>query len=238
MIIEDLSTLTAGQIEDIEQLTQRWMFQAVLDFGMEAYEIFRQSPDDVKEVAEDIEREILDRLSGFNIPQRIYGTVDYKKARYVVLPDMVIRQALFIDSKAEKSVRTATLQMSQTSLIVRQMRGGSATEETGLLPAVSTFQGKQYLTTTAIIHFYYEDIADCHHLRTATLCAVPNGRLQNLYNPTAADTIWLVGRNADSKGEDFRVRLGFDRLAKHKRWRVQVIRYNELTMTCSGNWIE
>ena len=85
---------------------------------MEAHVIFLKSPDNVQDIAEDITRELLDRLSGFNVPQRIYGTVDYKKARYVILPDQTIRQALFIDSKAEKTNRTATIQMSQTSLWV------------------------------------------------------------------------------------------------------------------------
>lgn len=96
-IVEDISILTFEQLEQIEKLTLRWIFQAVLDFGMDAYEIFLNSPDDVKDVAEDITRELLDRLPGFNVPQRIFGTVDYKRARYVILPDRIIRQALFID---------------------------------------------------------------------------------------------------------------------------------------------
>lgn len=111
-LIEDLSVINPDQIENIEKLTTRWIFQAVLDFGSEAHDIFLQSPDDVKDVAEDITREVLDRLAGFNVPQRIFGTVDYKKARYVILPDQMVRQALFIDSKAEKENRTATMQVS------------------------------------------------------------------------------------------------------------------------------
>jgi len=102
MTEKNAETLSEKEIEDIEKLTLRWIFQAVLDFGMEAYEIFYKSPDSVKDIAEDITRELLDRLSGYNVYQRIYGTVDYKKARYVILPDQTIRQALFIDSKAEK----------------------------------------------------------------------------------------------------------------------------------------
>ena len=109
------STLTLDEIEEIEKLTLRWIFQAVLDFGMEAHEIFLKSPDRVKDIAEDITRELLDRLPGYNVPQRIYGTVDYKKARYVILPDQTVRQALFIESKAEEEHRSATIQMSQTS---------------------------------------------------------------------------------------------------------------------------
>ena len=68
-------TLSLNDIETIEELTSRWIFQTVYDFGMEAYEIFLNSPDSVKDIAENITRELLDRLAGFNVQQRIYGTV-------------------------------------------------------------------------------------------------------------------------------------------------------------------
>lgn len=97
-IEQDISQLTAAQIEEIEKLTIRWVFQATLNFGMEAHAIFLNSPDEVEDVAEDITREVLDRLPGYNLAQRIYGTVDYKRARYVILPNGIIRQALFVDS--------------------------------------------------------------------------------------------------------------------------------------------
>ncbi len=106
-LIEDISSLTYDQIEDIEKLTLRWIFQAIFDFGIEAYDIFRLSPDDVKDVAEDITRELLDRLPGYNIQQRIFGTVDYKRARYIILPDQLVRQALFVDSKAVGLTQTS-----------------------------------------------------------------------------------------------------------------------------------
>ena len=53
-----LSNLDSDEIEEIEKLTLRWVFQAVLDFGMEAHEVFLKSPDNVKDIAEDITREI------------------------------------------------------------------------------------------------------------------------------------------------------------------------------------
>ncbi len=142
-----------AQIETIEKLTVRWIFQALIDFGMDAYDIFLNSPDDVKDVAEDVTREALDRLPGFNLPQRMFGTVDYKRARYVILPDQVVRQALFVDSKAEKENRTATIQMSQTSMRVRQIRGSLATDVPGLLPPTSAYSAQSYLTTTAFLHY-------------------------------------------------------------------------------------
>ena len=150
------STLTLDEIEEIEKLTLRWVFQAILDFGMEAHEIFLKSPDRVKDIAEDITRELLDRLPGHNVQQRIYGTVDYKKARYIILPDQTVRQALFIDSKAEKENRSATIQMSQISMWVRQRRSGREINKKGFLPEISEYGGKHYLTTTSLVHFIYK----------------------------------------------------------------------------------
>lgn len=235
-IREQLDDLTPNEIEDIEKLTLRWIFQAVLDFGMESHEVFLKSPDDVKDVAEDITRELLDRLPGHNVPQRIFGTVDYKKARYIIMPQQTVRQALFVDSKAEKSGRTATIQMSQTSMFIRQTRAGQDTNEKGLLPEVSEYSGKHYLTTTSLLHFLYTDTNDIHHLKTVTVAGIPNGKLQDTYNPTPTDTIWLAGRNAPSLGEDFRVRLNFAKLKAKANWRVQRINYNEATGICSGQW--
>ncbi|MCY3870021.1 MAG: SfiI family type II restriction endonuclease [Gemmatimonadetes bacterium] len=226
MTEKDPKILSLDEIEEIEKLTLRWIFQAVYDFGMEAHEVFFRSPDSVKDIAEDITRELLDRLSGFNVQQRVYGTVDYKKARYVILPDQTVRQALFIDSKAEKENRSATIQMSQTSMWVRQRRSGDQVNEKGFLPEISRYEDKNYLTTTCLIHFRYDDDhLGRHHLREVTIAAIPNGKLQEKYNPTVDDGIWLAGRNAPTLGEDFRVRVGFSRLKAKASWRVQTLTY-------------
>ncbi|MDX1994130.1 MAG: SfiI family type II restriction endonuclease [bacterium] len=180
-LLEDISSISNEQIELVEKLTLRWIFQATLDFGMEAFEIFLKSPDDVKDVAEDITREFLDRLPGFNIPQRIFGTVDYKKARYVILPEWIIRQALFVDSKAEKENRSATIQMSQTSMHINQLRSQNYIYEKGRLPPISIYNNKQYLTTTTFVHFKYNDVETKHYLEEATLFCLPNGLLQTIY---------------------------------------------------------
>ena len=237
MTEKDPNILSLDEIEEIEKLTLRWIFQAVIDFGMEAHEIFLKSPDSVKDIAEDITRELLDRLSGFNVQQRVYGTVDYKKARYVILPEQTVRQALFIDSKAEKENRSATIQMSQTSMWVRQRRSGTEVNEKGFLPEISEYGGKNYLTTTCLIHFMYHDDNDSiHHLSEITIAAIPNGRLQERYNPTIDDGIWLAGRNAPTLGEDFRVRVSFSRLKSKASWRVQTLTYNQEKQECIGPW--
>ena len=204
---------------------------------MEAHEIFFKSPDRVKDIAEDVTRELLDRLFGFNVQQRIYGTVDYKKARYIILPEQTIRQALFVDSKAEKESRSATIQMSQTSMCIKQRRGGRKIDEQGLLPRISEYGGKDYLTTTCLVHFKYEDDTDSvHHLREVTIAAIPNGRLQERYNPDADDSVWLAGRNAPSLEEDFRVRISFSKLKSKAAWRVQKLFYDGTNKQCSGSW--
>ncbi len=237
MTEKDPNTLSLNEIEEIEKLTLRWIFQAVYDFGMEAHEIFLNSPDSVKDIAEDITRELLDRLSGFNVQQRVYGTVDYKKARYVILPDQTVRQALFIDSKAEKENRSATIQMSQTSMWVRQMRSGRQVNEKGFLPEISEYGDKNYLTTTCLVHFMYcDDSRGTHHLREVNVVAIPNGKLQRRYNPRAGDGIWLAGRNAPTLDEDFRVRVGFRRLKSKATWRIQTLTYDRTKQECRGSW--
>jgi len=237
MTEKDPDILSLDEIERIEKLTLRWIFQAVLDFGIEAHEIFLKSPDSVKDIAEDITRELLDRLSGFNVQQRVYGTVDYKKARYVILPDETVRQALFIDSKAEKENRSATIQMSQTSLWVKQRRAGSDVNEKGFLPEISEYGGKNYLTTTCLIHFLYEDDdSGIHYLREVTIAAIPNGKLQDTYNPNPDNGIWLAGRNAPTLGEDFRVRVSFSRLKDKASWRIQTLTYDQGRKACIGVW--
>lgn len=236
MTEKDPNTLSLNEIEEIEKLTLRWIFQAVYDFGIEAHEIFLKSPDSVKDIAEDITRELLDRLAGFNVQERVYGTVDYKKARYVILPDQTVRQALFIDSKAEKENRTATIQMSQTSMRVRQHRSGVNVDEKGLLSEISEYGGKNYLTTTCLIHFMYYDDNGTHHLSEVTIAAIPNGKLQTTYNPTVDDGFWLAGRNAPKRGEDFRVRVSFEKLKEKAAWRVQKLIYDNQKKECTGSW--
>ena len=237
MTEKDPGILSLDEIEKIEKLTLRWIFQAVYDFGMEAHEIFLKSPDSVKDIAEDITRELLDRLSGFNVQQRVYGNVDYKKARYVILPEQTVRQTLFIDSKAEKENRSATIQMSQTSMWVRQRRSDTEVNEKGSLPEISEYGGKHYLTTTCLIHFmYHDDEEGAHHLREVTIAAIPNGKLQERYNPTVDDGIWLAGRNAPTLGEDFRVRVSFDRLKGKASWRIQTLTYDQEKQECLGSW--
>ena len=112
--------------EEIEKASLRLVVQAILDFRDDAIAIFREESDSVADIGEDITREALDRMGMSKIDQRLFGKMDYKRARYLFHPEYAIKQALFVDSKAEKisGQGTATLQTSQISMTVKQIRSG------------------------------------------------------------------------------------------------------------------
>lgn len=213
------------RLEEIEKASLRLVTQALYEYRDLAVEIFLQEGDLVADIGEDITREALDRLGTSKIDRRLFGKVDYKRARYVFHPDYAAKQALFVDSKAEKIAGqgTATLQITQLSMIVRQIRFHSRIEVPGRLPKVLMVGGEPFITTTIFVKYNYDITDGKYQLRTITIVALPNGILQEKYNPSVDDTIWIAGRNAPSLGEEFRVRLSFSRLRAKARWRVQTI---------------
>jgi hypothetical protein len=219
-LAEDLERL-----EGIEKASLRLVVQALYEYRNVAAEIFRMEGDLVADIAEDITREALDRLGMSRIDQRLFGKVDYKRARFLFHPEYTVKQALFVDSKAEKvsGENSATLQTSQLSLVVRQIRSGKQINEPGKLPAILLLKDEPYITTTLFVKYNYEGEAADHLLKSITIAALPNGMLQAKYNPDVNDTIWLAGRDAPSRGEEFRVRLSFARLKRKANWRVQHI---------------
>ena len=212
-------------LEDIEKSSLRLVSQAIYDYRKTALSIFREENDWVADIGEDITREALDHLGMSKIDQKLFGKVDYKQARYVFHPDYAVKQALFVDSKTEKTSGqgTATLQTSQFSMLVRQIRGGQALEIAGSLPKILKIRDDNFITTTIFVKYNYDEHNGNNILKTITVAAVPNGFLQEIYNPTTQDTIWLAGRNSPMRGESFRVRLSFARLKKLASWRVQKI---------------
>lgn len=219
-LIDDLDRL-----EEIEKVSLRLVVQAIYDYREAAIEIFHEESDLVADIGEDITREALDRLGVSKIDQRLFGRMDYKRARYLFQPDYAIRQALFVDSKAEKvsGQGTATLQTSQLSMVVRQVRANQEIEVAGSLPQILAIQNTSYITTTIFVKYNYDEVNGHNTLNSITVAAVPNGLLQESYNPSAQDSIWLAGRNAPTLGEAFRVRLSFHRLKAKAGWRVQKI---------------
>lgn len=213
-------------LEEIEKATLRLVVQAIYDYRETALEIFREEGDLVSDIGEDITREALDRLGMPRINQRLFGKVDYKRACYLFHPDYAIKQALFVDSKAEKvsGQSAATLQISQISMNVRQIRSGKELNIQGKLPKVITLRGSSYLTTTLFVKYNYDkEETGVQTLKNVIVAVVPNGMLQDRYNPNPQDTIWIAGRDAPTLAEEFRVRLSFPRLEKKAPWRVQTI---------------
>lgn len=229
--------LTIEQIEAVEKLSTRIVFQALRDFLPEAVKIFKYSPDDQKDIAEDVTREALDKLPGFPISERIFGVMDFKRAGYSFCPDFSVRQALLVDSKAEKDDKKARLQISQTSLPVRQIRGGKEINVKAGLPPIFPLGKYHYLVTTIFVHYHYRDSEapdEYRNLLSVTIATLPNGKLEHLYVLNVKDTIWDAGADAPTLGEKFRVRLNFKRLKEKNTWRVQKL----FTDTPYNTWSE
>lgn len=216
-------------LEEVEKATLRLVTQAIYDYREEAVSIFTEEQDLPGDVGEDITREALDSLGVSRIAVRLFGKIDYKKARYIFHPEYSLRQALFVDSKAEKTTgaATATIQTAQTSMRIRQLRAREIHDIPGGLPAVLDKEGEPYLTTTVFVKYNYETMTERaferNRLNSVIIAALPNGMLQDHYNPNHKDTIWRAGRNAPSLGEEFRVRIRFDALKAKASWRVQRI---------------
>lgn len=177
IMLLDPSQLTddLDRLEEIEKISLRLVAQAIYDYRGVAVEIFRAESDLVADIGEDITREALDRMGMARIDQRLFGKIDYKRATYLFHPDYAIRQALFVDSKAEKieGQRTATLQTSQFSMTVRQVRATQSVEVEGTLPKILTIRDISYITTTIFVKYNYLEADKAKELKSITLAAVP-----------------------------------------------------------------
>lgn len=217
-----------NRLEEIEKASLRLVVQALYEYRDDAQEIFRRESDNAADIGEDITREALDRMGMSRIDQRLFGKVDYKRARYVFHPEYALKQALFVDSKAEKGGQgVARIQITQTSMRVRQVRARQNIDIASKLPVILQVRGEVFLTTTTFVKYHYhENIVNGekqNKLELITVVALPSGILQDRYNPTFTDTIWIAGPNAPSLGEEFRTRLSFKRLQAKANWRVQNI---------------
>jgi hypothetical protein len=88
---------------------------------------------------------------------------------------------------------------------------------------VATLKNAPFITTTIFVKYVYGTEDGANVLRKIIVACVPNGCLQDVYNPTATDTIWVSGPNAPTRGEVFGTRLSFARLKAKANWRVQSI---------------
>ena len=220
--------MTLDELEHVERTALEMVVQALMDYAEQAETIFREETDLPQDIAEDVTREAVETMGLPSLSDRLYGKVDIKKAIYVFLP-VAQPVALMLDAKAEKSDgdQTATIQMSQTSMRVRMRRGGTMVDEPGLLDQVISRGGKEFQVVTVIAKYVYAEQGGSHGLERIVVACIPNGRLQQRYNPSATDTIWLAGRNSPTRGERFRARLSYSRLHNKAAWRVREIPVEE-----------
>ena len=212
-------------LEDIERSSMRLVVQALAAAKEQAKQIFASWDDLAGDIGEDITRYAVDALGVSQIPLRIPGKVDYKRARYVFHPTYAVRQALLIDSKSEKAQTTARIQTSQTSMkIMRVKKSGAVVNEVGVLPKIlTTATGDKFLTTTIFVKYFYGKMNGANFLKNIRIGCVPNGMLQERYNPTPEGTIWSAGPSSEQRKEKFRTRINFDLLKGKANWRVQNI---------------
>ena len=212
-------------LERLERTAMAMVVQAIKDYLPQAMTIFREETDLPQDIAEDVTREAIESMGLPGLRDRLYGKVDVKKAIYVFLPEAQ-PVALMLDAKAEKpnGNSTATIQMSQTSMTVKMRRGGVDMAEPGGLEQEIQRGDRTFQVVTVIAKYVYEAAGETQRLDRIIVACIPNGRLQERYNPNAQDTIWLAGRDAPTLGEDFRVRLSYQRLREKAAWRVAEIR--------------
>ncbi|HTA14156.1 MAG TPA: SfiI family type II restriction endonuclease [Solirubrobacteraceae bacterium] len=229
-MLTEPASLTLPEIEEIEKQTLRWVVQAILDYApSEIWDEFRNSPDNADGVAEDVTQECLSRLSGYTLDKRrLYGTVDYRRARYAILPELIVCQALFVDSKAEQSGGSGRIQINQSSLKVLFAKpdGSVIRVPGGLTETVELADATTYLTTTVFVHYHYAESASAKRtLKQIQVVALPNGRLETDYVVSPTETIWNVGPDSPARGEAQRARIAFAKLKARASWRVQSIRF-------------
>lgn len=210
-------------VEAIEKATLRFVVQAICEFRRDIVDIFTKEADMVADIGEDLTREALDRVGTSVIAVRLFGKMDYKRARYLFFPEFSVRQAMFVDSKAEKGSVVARIQQGQTSMVIRQIRANEFVEEQGGLPVTIVHPDGDLLTTTLFVKYNYAEDRGEKRLVAVNVIALPSGLLQIRYNPSAADSIWNAGPNAPSRGEKFRARISLKKLTAKATWRVQTI---------------
>jgi len=79
-----------ARLEGIEKASMRLVSHAVYNFRETAEQIFANEKDKVAYIGEDITREALDRMGVSRIDERLFGKVDYKRARYVFHPEYAL----------------------------------------------------------------------------------------------------------------------------------------------------
>lgn len=241
--------LNPDEIETIEKISLRLVVQAILTFGTQAWLEFRDSPDKPQDIAQDILRDALDELAGFSRRQRVLGTVDYRRSRWLPTPFGLVPQAIYVDAKASQESYRINLQLSQISMrpIYWDRASKQPVEREPGIPTTYRFsfaneQTREAITTTIFVHMVYKEKAagkgrPVRLLTDARVVAIPNGKLEHRYAPSADDTIWRAGKHSPGRGEEPRTRISITALQRKALWRVQHIKWDARgKVSCS--WVD
>lgn len=230
-------------LEDVERATTRlvaFAMRNILELASDEFDevlLGANSPtslgtsiqDAANYLGEDLTRMALDAIGMSKVPGgRLFGAIDYKMAGIQFLPGFSMEEAVFVDSKAEKNAtNNCRVQVTQTSLEIRQMRQGSEVRVPGRVEPVWRTNGHNYLTTTLFVKYHYNDSQANNALRQITVACLPHRYLQDVYNPSPSDGIWNAGPDSPARGESFRTRLNFRLLETKASWRVQRMKPGE-----------
>lgn len=108
---------------------------------------------------------------------------------------------------------------------VRMHRSGQVVDEPGKLDTVIVHGNRTLYVVTVVAKYVYRETETSHELERIIVACIPNGMLQNQYNPDASDGTWFAGRNALTLGEVFRVRVSYEKLRAKASWRVEEISF-------------
>jgi hypothetical protein len=232
----DVDDLNLDQIELVEKISLRLAFQALVWFAPQAWDIFDRSPDDPQDIAEDVTREAIGVFKGFSINERLFGTIDFKQARWLPMPFGLVPQALMVDSKAKRAYENARLdlQMSQVSMDVLLESKKEPLQPLLKMAMDLRFEGglvRKAITSVITAHYSY-DIKPVgqvgNRLQKIIVAAVPNGLLKERYSSSRERTVFGVGKQSSGRGEGPRVRIYYSTLRSFAVWRMQEIVFDEL----------
>ena len=212
------------RIERIEQTVMELVVRALTDYYCRAVETFQYEKDLPQDIAEDVMREAVETMGVSKFHGRVYGKVDFKKALYAFVPEPC-PVALMLDAKAENSRdrtgerESVAIQLSQTSMTVmrRNRSGSSDISEQGELEQYINCENLKLLVVTIVAKYIHAMAGNERALLNIDVACIPNGILQEKYNPTPCDTIWLAGKASSN------VRLSYRRLRDKAPWRVRDI---------------
>jgi hypothetical protein len=238
-MIQDYTSLSPDQIEDIEKQTLRVITQAIQQYSKEAKQIFdyteASSDTEIIVLGEDITQYALEVAECYPINKRYAGFIDYKRVRWFSSIHGLVPQALLVDAKASTENSRDTLQQSQLPFNAEfEDKSGTVWELTRGIPdlEIECHSGDRLpvLNTSALVHLYYDknpsDPTKQRDLKSIYILGLPSEPLKPKYNPDPKTAFFGQGKHSPARGEDPRIRVYFTRLKAMCPWRVQELKFD------------